>query len=85
MRHYGILFNRKSGKGIKTFEQPYGDALLKMLALNITKSSQDFIVFSDDGIVTAYFEGKKNDIPTICEDMTGKSVEEFGFSIKEIM
>ena len=85
MRHYGILFNRKSGKAIKMIEQPYGDALLKMLALNITKSSQDFIVFSDDGIVTAYFEGKKNDIPTICEDMIGKSVEEFGFSIKEIM
>ena len=79
MRHYGILFNRKSGKAIKMIEQPYGDDLLKMLALNITKSSQDFIVFSDDGIVTAYFEGKKNDIPTICEDIIGKSVEEFCF------
>lgn len=85
MRHYGILFNRKSGMAIKMFEQPYGDDLLKMLALNITKSSQDFIVFSDDGIVTAYFEGKKNDIPTICEDMIGKSVGEFVPSIEEIM
>lgn len=85
MKHYAILFNRKSGKAIKMIEQPYGDALLKMVGLNITKSSQDFIVFNDEGIVTAYYEGKKNDMPNICHDMVGKSVEEFGFSIKEIM
>ena len=85
MKHYAILFNRKSGRAIKVIEQPYGDALLKIVALNNTKSSQDCIIFNDNGIVTAYFEGNKNDIPTICEDMTGKSVEEFGFSIKEIM
>ena len=85
MKHYAILFNRESGSAIKVFEQPYGDALLKILALNNTKSSQDCIIFNENGIVTAYFEGNKNDIPTICEDMTGKSVEEFGFSIKEIM
>ena len=85
MKHYAILFNRKSGRAIKVIEQPYGDALLKIVALNNTKSSQDCIIFNDNGIVTAYFEGKKNDMPTICEDMIGKSVEEFGFSIKEIM
>lgn len=85
MKHYAILFNRKSGRAIKVIEQPYGDALLKIVALNNTKSSQDCIIFNDNGFVTAYFEGKKNDIPTICEDMIDKSVEEFGFSIKEIM
>ena len=85
MKHYAILFNRKSGRTIKIIEQPYGDAMLKMLALNNTKSSQDCIIFNDNGIVTDYIEGNINDIPTMCEDMLGKSVEEFGFSIKEIM
>ena len=85
MKHYAILFNRKSGRAIKIIEQPYGDALLKIVALNNTKSSQDCIIFNDNGIVTAYFEGNENDMPTMCEDMLGKSVEEFGFSIKEIM
>ena len=85
MKHYAILFNRKSGRAIKVIEQPYGDALLKIVALNNTKSSQDCIIFNDNGIVTAYFEGKKNDVPTMCQDVVGKSIEEFGFSIKEIM
>lgn len=85
MKHYAILFNRKSGRAIKVIEQPYGDALLKIVALNNTKSSQDCIIFNENGIVTAYFEGNKNDMSTMCEDMLGKSVEEFGFSIKEIM
>ena len=85
MKHYAILFNRKSGRAIKLIEQPFGDAMLKMVALNNTRPSQDCIIFNDNGIITAYIEGNKNDIPTICEDMIGKSVEEFGFSIKEIM
>ena len=85
MKHYAILFNRKSGRAVKVIEQPYGDALLKIVALNTTKASQDCIIFNDNGIVTAYFEGKKNDIPTICEDMIGKSMEEFGFSLNEIL
>ena len=85
MKHYAILFNRKSGRAVKLIEQPYGDALLKIVALNITKSTQDCIIFNENGIVTAYFEGKNNDMPTMCQDTVGKSVEEFGFSIKEIM
>lgn len=85
MKHYAILFNRKSGRAIKIIEQPYGDALLKIVALNNTKSSQDCIIFNDNGIVTAYFEGKKNDMPTFCEDMIGKSIEEFGFSLNDIL
>lgn len=84
MKHYAILFNRKSGRAIKIIEQPYGDALLKIVALN-TKSSQDCIIFNDNGIVTAYFEGKKNDMSTFCEDMIGKSIEEFGFSLNDIL
>ncbi len=85
MKHYAILFNRKSGRAIKVIEQPYGYAMLKMVALNNTKSSQDCIIFNDNGIVTAYFEGKKNGMPTICQDMVGKSVEEFGFSVNDIL
>ena len=85
MKHYAILFNRKSGRAIKVIEQPYGDAMLKMVALNSTKSSQDCVIFNYNGIVTAYFEGKKNDTPAICQDMVGKSVEEFGFSVNDIL
>ena len=79
MKHYAILFNRKTGTAIKIIEQPYGDALLKIVALNNTKSSQDCIIFNDNGIVTAYFKGNKKDKPTMCEDMLGKSIEEFCF------
>lgn len=81
MRHFGVLFNRKSGKIVKVLEDKFGSAFLKMFALNNVSASRDYIVFNENGIVTDYFEGKKNDMPTICKDMVGKKVEEFGFSV----
>lgn len=85
MKHYAILFNRKSGKAIKIIEQQFGDAMLKIVGLNNTKSTQDYIVFNEVGIVTAYYEGKKNDLPNICNDCVGKSVLDFGFDVKVIL
>ena len=85
MKYYGILFTRKSGKVVKILEHGFGDALLKMFAMNNVSSSRDYIVFNSDEIVTGYYEGKKNDLPNICTDMVGNHVEEFGFSMKDLL
>lgn len=74
----GILFNRKSGKVVKTLTGH--SSLLKLFAMNNVSASRDYAVFNADGICEGYFEGKKNDIPTICHDMEGKKAEDFGFS-----
>ena len=74
----GILFNRKSGKVVKTLTGH--SSLLKLCAMNNVSATRDYVVFNADGICEGYFEGKKNDMPTICNDMIGKKAEEFGFS-----
>lgn len=85
MKYYGILFTRKSGKVVKILEHDFGDAFLKMFAMNNVSASRDYIVFSSDGIVTGYYEGKKNDLPNICTDMVGKRIEDFGFTMKDLI
>lgn len=85
VRHFGVLFNRKSGKVVKVLEDKFGSAFLKMFALGNVSATRDFIVFSEEGIVAGYYEGKKNDMPTICHDMEGKRVEEFGFSVESFL
>ena len=74
----GILFNRKSGKVVKTLTGH--SSLLKLFAMNNVSASRDYVVFNADGICEGYFEGKKNDLPNICHDMEGKKAEDFGFS-----
>ena len=54
-----------------------------MFAMGNVSSSRDYIVFNEEGVVVGYYEGKKNDMPTICHDMEGKRVEEFGFSVSD--
>ena len=76
MKHYGILFNRKKGTIVKTIEDKNGCGLLMMAGLNITKPSQDYVVFDTTGEIKAYYEGKKNDLPNICHDMVGRNIEE---------
>lgn len=76
MRHFGVLFNRKSGKIVKTLVDNYGSAFLKMFAMGNVSASRDYVVFSEDGIITDYFEGKKGDLPNICHDMRGKHISE---------
>lgn len=76
-KYYGMLFNRKSGKIIKSIEA-FSSALLKMYALqgNIS-ATRDYVVFNGTtGEIVFYCEGKKNDSPTICRDMEGKNIEE---------
>lgn len=82
-KHYGVLFNRKSGKIVKVLFDEYGSAFLKMYALGNVSSSRDYIVFSAEGIVVGYYEGKKGDMPKICRDMEGRKVEDFGFSVSD--
>ena len=75
--NYGILFNRKSGKVFKIMEGLMS-SLMKMWALNGNVSaSRDFVVFDEDGIILAYYEGKKNDMPKIRKEMEGKNINEF--------
>jgi hypothetical protein len=74
----GILFNRKNGKVVKTLTGH--SSLLKLFAMNNVSATRDYVVFNADGICEGYFEGKKNDMPTICRDMVGKKAEDFGFS-----
>lgn len=75
-KYYGVLFQRKSGKIIKTIET-YSSAMLKMYALNNTSTTRDFVVFNGTtGEISFYCEGKKNDFPTVCRDMEGKNIDE---------
>lgn len=76
-KFYGVLFNRKTGKVVKTLEG-ISSAMLKLFALQGNVSStRDYVVFSGTtGIIAFYCEGKKNDSPTICRDMEGKNINE---------
>lgn len=77
MRHYGVLFNRNSGKIIKTLVDEYGSALLKMFAMQGNVSAtRDYVVFNREGDIVGYFEGKKGDMPTICKDMVGRKISD---------
>jgi hypothetical protein len=79
----GFLFNRKSGKVVKTLTGH--ESLLKLFAMNNVSASRDYVIFNNEGICKGYFEGKKNDMPTICHDMEGKKAEEFGFSTQVVV
>ena len=80
---YGILFNRKSGKIVRTIEA-FSGAMLKMYGLNNTSPSRDYLIFDGDtGVVEFYCEGKKDDFPNICDDMIGKSVDDFCAGLRE--
>lgn len=83
MRHYGVLFNRKSGKIVKTLVHEHGSAFLKMFAMGNVSASRDYVVFGADGIIVGYYEGKKNDMPTICRDMEGKHIDEIAQGLLE--
>ena len=75
-KHYGILFNRKSGKIIKTIEA-YSKAMLSLYALQGNVSAtRDYVVFNGvTGEISFYCEGKKNDSPTMWRYMEGKNID----------
>lgn len=76
-KHYGVLFNRNKGTIVKTLVDEHGSAFLKMFAMNNVSATRDYVVFNaENGEIVGYYEGKKNDMPTICRDMEGKNIEE---------
>ena len=86
-KSYGVLFNRKSGRIIKSLEG-YSSAILKLFGMNNRNvtSTRDYVVFdSVTGIISFYCEGKKNDFPTICDDMVGKNIDELCEGLREAM
>ena len=78
VKGFGITFNRKNGKPVQVLEGYV--SVLRMAGMNITPS-RDYIVISEDGVVYAYYEGRKNSMPHICKDMEGKKAEEFGIDM----
>lgn len=77
-KYYGILFNRKSGKIIKSIEG-VSSAFLKLFALQGNVSAtRDYVVFnSRTGEIVFYCEGKgTKDMPNICRDVEGKHINE---------
>jgi len=85
-KYYGVLFNRKSGKIIKTIEA-ISSALLSMYALQGNVSAtRDYVVFNaETGEIKFYCEGKKNDSPNICRDMEGKNIDELCAGLREAL
>lgn len=86
-KFYGVLFNRKSGKIIKSLEG-FSSAMLKLFGMNDrnVSSTRDYIVFSSTtGEIVFYCEGKKNDFPTICKNMEGKNINDLCAGLLEAM
>lgn len=83
--NYGILFNRNDGRVIKVLESEFSLAMLKLFALNGNVSAtRDFLIIGADGLCKGYYEGRKGDMPKICDDMIGKPCEHFGISLKDL-
>ena len=76
-KFYGVLFNRKSGKVVKTFEG-VSSAMLKLFALqgNVSSTREYGVFNGTTGEIVFYCEGKKNDSTTICRDIEGKNINE---------
>lgn len=86
-KYYGILFNRKSGRIIKSLEA-FSSAMLKFFGMNNrnVSATRDFVIFdSVTGEIVFYCEGKKNDFPNICDDMVGKNINEICEGLLEAM
>lgn len=78
-KFYGVLFNRKTGKIVKSLEG-HSSAMLKLFGMNNrnVSATRDFVVFdATTGEIVFYCEGKKDDFPTICRDMEGKNINDF--------
>lgn len=83
-KYYGVLFNRKSGKIVKTLVDEYGSAFLKMFAMGNVSATRDYVVFNaESGEIVGYYEGKKNDMPTIHKDMEGMNIEDIAKGLLE--
>lgn len=85
-KYYGVLFNRKSGKIVKSLEG-VSSAMLKLFALQGNVSAtRDYVVFnSRTGEIVFYCEGKKDDSPTICRDMEGTNIDKLCAGLREAL
>lgn len=78
--NFCIVFNRRTGRPAITLEG-ISSALLTLYAMNNTPSYCDTVIFTFDGIILEYFEGKEKDFPSMCKDMRGLSVDILGIDI----
>lgn len=77
-----IRCSAKTGK-IDTTMTALGSALLKLWALNNTKSGkQTFIIDRETGKVEFACQGKKNDFPTIADENKLGTCEDLGISLE---
>lgn len=85
-KHYGVLFNRKSGQIIKTLVDEHGSAFLQMFAMGNVSATRDYVVFNaESGEIVGYYEGKKNDLPNICKDMCGMNINDICKGLLEML
>ena len=76
IKHYGILFNNKSGKIINSLETECGYALMSFYALNNTTKTRDFVIFNENGIIVEYYEGRGNgECPKKWKEIEGKHID----------
>ena len=85
-KFYGVLFNRKSGKIIKTLSG-ISSAMLKMFALqgNVSATRDYMIINGTTGEIIFHCEGRTNDMPKICKDMESKNINEICAGLLEAL
>lgn len=85
-KFYGVLFNRKNGKIIKTLSG-VSSAMLKMFGLqgNVSATRDYLVINGTTGEIIFYCEGRKNDMPKICKDMEGKNINEICAGLLEAL
>ena len=81
---YGLKFYRKSGEvtTVLTGNVP----MLRAQSLKGIAKTQDYLILGNDGICYGYYEGKGlREFPTDCKDMRGKTAEEFGINMADLL
>lgn len=75
LKHYGVLFNKKSGKIVTTLES-LGCGLLSLYALNHATKTRDFVIFTEEGSIVKYYEGVGNgNCPKTWKEVEGKHID----------
>lgn len=73
IKFYGVMFNKKSGKIVKTLEHDFSSAMLTMYGLQNTTKTRDFVVFDNNGKIAKYLEG--GDFPKPWKEIEGKHID----------
>lgn len=64
-----LQYNKKTGKVFKEMDA-YGNALMRMWALNNTPKSRNTVIINcETGDCEWLFEGKENDMPTVKQNV----------------